>query len=97
MKLTLDQFNAKLADANQTMFDGTFERFPGLFEITTHENSRLIIHNELGQIGFYVKVGASEGSPFLLAVHLEQDNQDTMCYDQKNKEVFENIRRMFHD
>lgn len=96
MRLTLDEFNEKLSDANQTLFDGSFERFPGLFEIVSHD-SKLIIHNELGQIGFYVKVGASEGSAFLLEARLEQNNQDTMCYDQKNKDVFDHIRKMFHD
>ena len=55
---TLDQFNDKIADANQSIFDGTYDKFPGLLGLEQGMEG-INLSNSMGIIRFDVILDTS--------------------------------------
>ena len=55
---TIDQFNDKIADANQSIFDGTYDKFPGLLELKEGLTG-INLSNGMGIIRFEVVIDPS--------------------------------------
>lgn len=56
--LTLDQFNGKIPEANQYIFDGIYDKFPGLLELNQGTDG-IILSNGMGIIRFDVILDTS--------------------------------------
>lgn len=89
--LTIDQFNDKIADANQTMFDGTFDKFPGLFKLKKSD-TRIDLYNDLGVIRFSVNFDTEFA---VLKVFVKFETYKVL--DEAHKDEFLSIVEMFKD
>lgn len=89
--ILLDQFNDKIADANQSIFDGTYDKFPGLFELNEGLTG-VNISNGMGIIRFDVIMDTSFS---VLKVFLKYKSH--MVINSAYKDQFEKIVENFKD
>lgn len=88
---TIDQFNDKIADANQSIFDGTYDKFPGLFELKEGLTG-INITNGMGIIRFEVIIDPSFS---VLKVFVKY--KSNMIINSAYKDQFEKIVENFKD
>ena len=88
---TIDQFNDKIADANQSIFDGTYDKSPGLFELKEGLTG-INITNGMGIIRFEVIIDPSFS---VLKVFVKY--KSNMIINSAYKDQFEKIVENFKD
>lgn len=89
--LPIDQFNDKIADANQSIFDGTYDKFPGLLELKEGLTG-INLSNGMGIIRFDVILDTSYS---VLKVFVKY--KSNMIINSAYKDQFEKIVDMFKD
>lgn len=94
---TVSEFNDKVSDVNQIIFDKSWVKFPGLFQIKEDfvQNGKHYLQIEsksLGSITFQIK---TDGNIFALNLKLSYENAD--CFDQQHEKLFNEFVKMFKD
>lgn len=89
--ILLDQFNDKIADANQSIFDGTYDKFPGLLELKEGLTG-INLSNSMGIIRFDVVLDTSYS---VLKVFVKYKSH--MVINSAYKDQFEKIVEKFKD
>lgn len=95
--LTISEFNDKVSEVNQSIFDRLWVNFPGMFKIKQDfvQNGKHYLQIEsdsLGSITFQIKV---DGNIFALDIKLYYESAD--CYDKQDEKIFNEFVMMFRD
>ncbi len=87
---TIDQFNDKIADANQSIFDGTYDKFPGLLELNEGLTG-INLSNSMGVIRFDVIMDTSF-SVLKVFVKYKSHRIDNSAYEDQFMKIVEKFK-----